>query len=164
MEKGRVVLVCLIFLSFCLSCRMVETLSGGESAGTVDRLWTDVPAFDGATKADMAIPLAARMALRTMMQGKLNFIAFTTNRNAQEVQDFYSNERMHAAGWKPSETGCVGDTEDKASQGLVCFFDREESGKKEGLAIIVAQDEKSNQTDIFYARIDLTEEAKTPSS
>lgn len=164
MEKKRAVLICLLFLSFCLSCRMVETLTGNESAGTVDNLWTDVPAFDGAAKADLAIPLGTRLLIRTMMQGKVNFIAFTTNRSAQEVQDFYNNDRMHTAGWKVSETGCIGDSENNASQGVVCFFNRKDGSKEEGLAIIVAQDEKTNQTDIFYARFDVTEQAKTPAS
>src|SRR5712692_5909524 len=92
------------------SCRMVETLTGNPSAGTVSSLWPDVPPFEGATKADLEIPLAARLIIRTVMNGKINFIAFSTSKSAQEVQDFYSNERMKAAGWTPNEKGCIGDT------------------------------------------------------
>lgn len=162
MKARESILICLTVLMLGLSCRMIDTLSGGKSAGTVNTLWSDVPAFEGATKADLSIPLWARLAIRAAMQGKVSFIAFTTNSNAQEVQDFYNKENMKAAGWTAGEQGCVGDSEDKESQGAVCFFSRKDGGKEEGLAIILAQDEKSKQTDIFYARIDLTPEKPTP--
>ena len=156
------VLLCLLILTVGLSCRMVDTLTGGGKAGTVNDLWPDVPPLEGATKADLAVPLGARLMIRAAMQGKVSFIAFTTDKSAQVVQDFYSKERMKSAGWASGEKGCVGDTEEKESQGAICFFTREGGGKKEGLAVVLAQDEKTKQTDIFYARIDLTE-AATPS-
>src|SRR5436190_16434323 len=87
------------------ACRMVETLTGNPTAGTVSSLWPDVPPFAGATKADLEIPLGARLAIRAAMQGKINFIAFNTTKSAQEVQDFYSKQRMQAAGWTPKEKG-----------------------------------------------------------
>lgn len=141
---------------------MIDTLTGNGKAGTVDSLWPDVPPFEGATKADLAIPLGARLMIRAAMQGKVNFIAFTTNKSAQAVQDFYTKERMKSEGWTANDKGCVSDTEDKESQGAVCFFNRKDGGKEEGLAIVLAQDEKSKQTDIFYVRADLTESAATP--
>nr|MBA3443028.1 hypothetical protein [Pyrinomonadaceae bacterium] len=141
----------------------VETLTGNESAGTVNSLWPDVPPFEGATKADLAIPLGARLMIRAAMQGKVNFIAFTTAKSAQEVQNFYTKERMKSAGWRASEKGCIGDTEDQQSQGAVCFFSRKDGSKEEGLAIVLAQDEKTKQTDIYYARVDVTESVATPS-
>jgi hypothetical protein len=142
---------------------MVESLTGGKNAGTVSSLWPDVPPFEGAKKADMQIPLGARLALRAMMQGKINFIAFTTDKSAQDVQNFYTNDRMKAAGWTPSEKGCVGDTEGEKSQGAVCFYQRKDKSTQEGLAIILAQDEKTKETDIFYARIDMTQPTPSPS-
>jgi hypothetical protein len=153
-----------VFLLLCVvvSCRMVETLSGGEKAGTVSSLWSDVPPFQGASKTDLQIPLGARLILRAAMQGKISFIAFTTSKPAQEVKDFYTADRMKAAGWTPNDKGCVGDTEDKKNQGAVCFFERKDSGKDEGLAIIVAENEKTKQTDIFYARIDMTQPSPSP--
>ena len=163
MRITNAILVCLLIATVCGSCRMVETLTGNSKAGTVDALWSDVPPIAGATKTDLALPLGARMMIRTAMQGKVSFIAFTTEKSAQEVQDFYTKERMKSAGWVASEQGCVGDTEDQKSQGAVCIFNRQDGEKKEGLAIVLAQDEKSKQTDIFYARINLTESAASPS-
>ncbi|MDX6710551.1 MAG: hypothetical protein QOH96_1567 [Blastocatellia bacterium] len=144
-------------LILCASCRMVDTLTGGEKAGTVDSLWSDVPPIQGASRSDMALPLGARLAIRAAMQGKVSFIAFTTSRSPQEVQSFYSNDRMKSAGWNPNEKGCVTDTESKVNQGAICVYDRKDGDKKEGLFIVLAQDLKKKETDIFYARIDLTE-------
>ncbi len=163
MRLRKLIPGCLLIVTVCCSCRMVDTLTGGGKAGTVSALWPDVPPIAGATRADLAIPLGARMMIRAMMQGKVSFIAFTTGKSPQEVQDFYTKERMKSAGWEASERGCIGDTEDKNSQGAVCLFNRQDGKKKEGLAIVLAQDEKSKETDIFYARIDLTESEASPS-
>jgi hypothetical protein len=163
MRITNTILVCLLLAMLGGSCRMVDTLTGNSKAGTVDALWPDVPPIAGATKTDLALPLGARMMIRAAMRGKVSFIAFTTEKSAQEVQDFYTKERMKSAGWVANDRGCVSDTEDQTSQGAVCLFDRQDGKKKEGLAIILAQDEKSKQTDIFYARIDLTEPEASPS-
>ena len=149
-------LVILLLLSVGLSCKLSERLMGDKNAGTVSSLWPDVPPFTGATKTDVEIPLGARLLVRTMSQGKLNFISFRTDKPAQEVKDFYSKDRMKASGWNADERGCTGDTEDTKNHGAVCLFQRKDGGKQEGLAIIVAQDEKLPETNIFYARIDMT--------
>jgi len=161
-QKSTAILALLLFFGVVVSCRMVESLTGGEKAGTVNSLWPDVPPFAGATKADLAIPLGVRLMLRAAMQGKINFIAFTTPRSAQDVKDFYSVDLMKSAGWAPNQKGCLGDTEDQKNEGAVCLFERQDGSKKEGLAIIVAEDKKTKETDIFYARIDLTEPSPSP--
>ena len=150
--------ICLI-LALCMSCRMIDTLTGNEKAGTVESLWSDVPPIPGAKKSDVALPLGARLAIRAVMQGKVNFIAFTTSESAEEVKSFYSNDRMKSAGWTPNDKGCVGDNDkDKDNQGAICVYDRKDGDKKEGLFIILAQDSKTKETDIFYARVDLSED------
>jgi hypothetical protein len=163
MKTPTSILALILILGVALSCRFAETLTGDPKAGTVSTLWPDVPPLAGATKADLEIPLGARLAIRAMMQGKINFIAFTTDQSAQDVQAFYSNERMKAAGWTPSEKGCIGDTEDQKSQGAVCLFKRKDGNKEEGLAIVLGQDEKTKKTEIFYVRIDMTQPSPSPS-
>lgn len=160
--KSGTIFALLLLLSVVVSCRMVESLSGGEKGGTVSTLWPDVPPFEGATKADLQIPLGPRLLLRAAMRGKINFIAFTTSKTAQDVKDFYTADRMKATGWTPHEQGCIGDTEDQKDQGAVCLFRRKDGDKQEALAIIVAESEKTKQTDIFYARIDMTEPTPSP--
>jgi hypothetical protein len=150
------ILALALIVSVALSCKLGERLAGDKNAGTVSALWADVPPFEGATKADLEIPLGARLFIRGMMQGKVNFISFKTSKTAQEVKDFYTKERMKEAGWSADERGCVGDTDDSKNHGAVCLFQRKDSGKNEGLAIIVAQDEKLPETNIFYARVDMT--------
>src|SRR5882762_6573848 len=162
MKASTSIVALILVLAVGISCRLAESLTGNPRAGTVSSLWPDVPPLNGATKADLEIPLGARLAIRAMMQGKINFIAFTTGQSAQDVQDFYSNDRMKAAGWTPSDKGCVGDTEDKDSHGAVCLFKRKDGKQEEGLAIVLAQDEKTKQTEIFYVRIDLPEPTPSP--
>ena len=161
-EKWTAVLALMLVLAVVVSCRMVESLTGGEKAGTVSSLWSDVPPFDGAKKADIAIPLGARLALRAMTQGKMNFIAFTSDKSAEEIKEFYSNERMKAAGWTPNEKGCIGDSEDQKNTGAICLYNRKSGSQQEVLAIIVAEDEKTKQSNIFYARMDVTQPSPSP--
>ena len=150
------ILALALILGVALSCKLGERLAGDKNAGTVSTLWADVPPIEGATKSDLEIPLGARLFIRGMMQGKVNFISYKTSKPAQEVRDFYTKERMKAAGWASDDRGCVGDTEDSQNHGAICLFQRKDAGKNEGLAIVVAQDEKLPETNIFYARIDMT--------
>jgi hypothetical protein len=157
MRASAFLLALALILGVAISCKLSERLAGDKNAGTVSELWPDVPPFQGATKADLEIPLGVRLLLRGMSQGKVNFISFRTDKSAQEVKDFYSVVRMKAAGWAANDKGCTGDTEDSKNHGAICLFSRKDGGKEEGLAIVVAQDEKLPETNIFYARIDTTQ-------
>jgi len=156
MKASASLLALILIFGVAISCKLSEKLAGDKNAGTVSELWTDVPPFQGATKADVEIPLGLRLLLRGMTQGKMNFISFRTDKSAQEVKDFYSNDRMKAAGWIANDKGCTGDTEDSKNHGALCLFSKKNNGKEEALAIIVAQDEKLPDTNIFYARVDTT--------
>ena len=156
MRTSASLLALVLVLGVAISCKLAERLGGDKNAGTVSELWPDVPPFQGATKAEVEIPLGVRLLIRGMSQGKVNFISFRTDKSAQEVKDFYSNDRMKAAGWAANDKGCTGDMEDKKNHGALCLFSRKDGGKEEGLAIVVAQDEKLPETNIFYARIDTT--------
>ena len=157
MRAPASLLALVLILGVAISCKLSERLAGDKNAGTVNELWADVPPFQGATKADIEIPLGMRLLIRGMTQGKVNFISFRTDKSAQEVKDFYSNDRMKTAGWLAKDEGCTGDTEDTKNHGAVCLYSRRDGGKEEALAIIVAQDEKLPETNIFYARIDATQ-------
>jgi hypothetical protein len=156
MKTSASLLALFLVLGVAISCKLAERLGGDKNAGTVSELWPDVPPFQGATKTDIEIPLGMRLLIRGMTQGKVNFISFRTDKTAQEVKDFYSNDRMKVAGWAANDKGCTGDMEDKKNHGALCLFSRKDGGKEEGLAIVVAQDEKLPETNIFYARIDTT--------
>jgi len=157
MKTSASLLALVLVLGVAISCKLAERLGGDKNAGTVSELWPDVPPFQGATKAEVEIPLGVRLLIRGMSQGKVNFISFRTDKPAQEVKDFYSNDRMKAAGWTANDKGCTGDMEDKKNHGAMCMFSRRDAGKEEALAIIIAQDEKLPDTNIVYARIDTTQ-------
>lgn len=146
-------------LLFTSACGMVGSLLGGSSGGTVDELWSDVPPVPGATQADLEMPLAARLAIQAMLQGRMNFIAYTTDQTPNEVEALYTVETMQAQGWNVENTpGCV--TDQSEGLGAICFFGKEDGAQEEGLAIVIAIDDDTNETNVFYARIDLTEEAE----
>lgn len=157
MRAPAALLALALIFGVAISCKLSERLAGDKNAGTVSQLWPDVPPLEGATKADLEIPLGVRLMIRTVAQGKVNFISFRTSKTAPEVKDFYSKDRMKAAGWLANDKGCMGDTEDTKNHGAMCLFSRKDQGKEEALAIIVAQDEKLPETNIFYARIDATQ-------
>ena len=46
-----------LVLGVGISCKLAERLGGDKNTGTVSTLWSDVPPFEGATKADLEIPL-----------------------------------------------------------------------------------------------------------
>ena len=157
MRTSASLLALVLVFGVAISCKLSERLGGDKNAGTVSELRPDVPPLQGATKAEVEIPLGVRLLIRGMSQGKVNFISYRTNKSAQEVKDFYSNDRMKAAGWSANDKGCTGDMEDKNNHGAMCMFSRRDAGKEEALAIIVAQDEKLPETNIVYARIDTTQ-------
>ena len=156
MKASASLLTLALIFGVAISCRLSERLAGDKNAGTVNELWPDVPPFQGATKVDLELPLATRLLIRTMAQGKVNFISFRTDKSPPEVKDFYSRDRMKAAGWTAKDEGCFSDTEDRKHYGALCLFSHQDGGKEEILAIVVAQDEKLPETNIFYARIDAT--------
>jgi hypothetical protein len=150
-------------LLFTSACGVVNTLLGANtSAGTVSELWPDVPRLDGLEKANLEMPLAARLAIQAVTQGRINFIAFTTTRPPQEVQDFYTQERMQQSGWNTTDaTGCLGADGAEASVGAICMFRKEVEGRNEVLAIIVAREEGSAETQVFFARVDASQQQES---
>lgn len=162
MKRGFVLFLATIML-FTLGCGMLNSWLGlSSSAGTVGELWPDVPPLEGATKADLEIPLVFQLMIRTLAKSGVNYIAFTTPQTPDEVKGFYTAEVMQANGWKTvqmdggdaSQQGCVADQADAASNGAFCLFSKGEGDNQTLLAIIIAQDEQSKQTSIFYARIE----------
>lgn len=142
---------------FTLACGMVNTLLSGRSSGTVAELWADVPRMEGMTKAELDFPLAARLALQAVSQGKMDFVAYATDATPQAVLDYYTVERMSGAGWNAQDgTGCFGDAQ-SAATGAICVFSKSADGQEEVLGIVAANDESIGKTALFFARIDATQ-------
>jgi len=153
------ILALVLLFAVVVSCRMAERLTGSDAVA-VNNLWPDVPPLAGARRIDLKLPFAAKVALGTMVKGKLSFIAFTTDKSIQEVKDYYSKDRMATVGWTPQDQGCVGDTEETKGHGTVCLYKRKNQAQEEGLAIVMSHVEESKDTNLVYARFDMTEASK----
>jgi hypothetical protein len=149
-----VVLSCML-LVVATACSLTSLIPGGGSSGTVSELWQDVPPLDGATRESIEIPLPVKLALQAMLQGKLEFIVFTTTKTPQEVREFYTNERMRAEGWDVDNSpGCeVGQTESKSGMENMCLFQKKQGAQTVGLVVLMVPDEKTKKTQLFYARV-----------
>ena len=140
-------------------------LNNTSGAGNVTTLWPDVPPLEGATKANLEMPLAFRLMIQAAFKGGLDYIAYTTTQTPAAVESFYSVERMQTDGWQAvdlegkqaSQQNCVSDQSGASSTGAVCLFGKKENGNDIILAIVVAEDEQTKQADVFYARINASE-------
>jgi hypothetical protein len=141
-------------LLFTTGCGLIGNLIGGGGTAA-SALWADVPPMDGATpNKDLQLPPVARLAVQAVAQGNLEFVAYVTPKTLQEVADFYTAERMAAAGWTSQTGGCqaTNDTSGTGGGGL-CLFTKAEAGRETSLFIVTAKDNQSPQTQIFYVRV-----------
>ncbi|MCL4393943.1 MAG: hypothetical protein M1482_03895 [Chloroflexi bacterium] len=158
MKRKYLAVLSVVVLAGALGCGLIDSVvgnvTGANKAGTVTDLWPDVPRMDGLNKSDIQLPLAGQLAVKAMSQGSFDFIAFTTSQTSQDVVNYYTEDRMKSAGWA-SDTGTggcqVGDS--SSSSGGVCIFERSDGGKTTGLMIVIAQDDSTKQTQLFFIRI-----------
>ena len=63
---------------------------------------------------------------------------------------------MAGQGWNvKDQPGCAGgDAASAAVAGAFCLFGRDDGGKQAVLVIVAAQDDKSKETQVWYARFD----------
>lgn len=157
MRLSASILALALLLAVALSCNLAERLAGDDQSVMVAELWSDVPAFPGATKTDVKLPLPMRIIFSRMMKGKVSFITFRTDKSQQEVKDFYSGNSMTDAGWARVDDSCFRDTKEVKTGGAMCSFTKR--GPKEEVVAIMAQPESSGTT-IFYMRIDVTQQQR----
>ena len=146
-------------LIFGQSCNVYDALVKGAKVEAAEKLWSDVPAVDGATKVDAELPALARIAIGALLAQNVSYVAYTTKRPAEDVVSVYSEDRMLAAGWRKAEK-CITETnKTNHSQGAVCVYVRTGGAETEnGLAIFVADDPEQKETFIFYIRFDVVDE------
>ena len=169
---------------FSLACSLTNTIANGVAnkvgnavtgsgdAGTVSKLWSDVPQMDGLKQENLDLPLAAKIALQAVMsagsggKGSMNFIAFTTTKSPADVIGYYTNDLMAGKGWNQSdEPGCAGSgavggsggSSTDASSGGICMFGKDLGNNKQDLlAIFIAPDTTTNVTQVFFIRVEAT--------
>jgi len=167
--KAALSLITVVLLA-SLACGPLGSLPGASSAGTASSLWPDVPAFPGADKVDLEMPLVMRLAVEAASKavmseagdagGNFEFIAYTTNDAPEDVQAFYSNERMAAEGWSEDEApGCsTFATGEEEVGGGMCVFGKKGAEQDSALFIVIGTEE-GGETSVFYVRIDANPEA-----
>jgi hypothetical protein len=125
--------------------------------------------MDGLSKSNLDLPLEAKVMMQgyfsaaSQGQGNLDFIAFTTDQAPSDVVDYYTVDRMSQAGWNANDQiGCsVYDAMVTATPGsnggALCIFAKDEGNNKGALlAIFAAPDNKTTQTDVFFARVEVS--------
>lgn len=164
MKRGLVLFVLLAVALAAAGCGAVSNLAGGKS-GTVANLWPDVPAFEGATKSDISLPLPIRLAIQGIVKAsansnntqldKFDFVGYTTTKTPEDVTAFYTNEMMATKGWNETDQpGCTGAAGTGGIAGGICVFGQKNGDKGSALFIITGTDEKAQKTQIYYVRFD----------
>lgn len=136
---------------------------GGDSSKSI---WPDVPVPPDAQGSDIRLPLPIRLLIQTAVRAsargenvdvdKFDFVGYTTTQTPQQVADFYSEERMSAAGWTAADgmncTAAVG--EQGGGGGGFCMFAKEGGDQQSVLFIATASDDGKDETNIFFVRFD----------
>jgi hypothetical protein len=152
-------------------CGIAQSLMGNQG-GTVSNLWSDVPPLSNATKANLSIPPLVNLVITGFIQAanadsssntrldKFDFIAFQTADTPQQVGDFYTKEKMAAAGWtSEDQPGCqVGEGQGVA--GGFCVFGKKSGATDTILLILPVREDNANQTQVFFIRFEGTQKTQ----
>jgi hypothetical protein len=171
-KRWVVAVVGVVVLVATLACGPLGNLGNvvtGSKAGTAASLWSDVPPYPGAEKVDLEMPLFIRLAVEAASKavmrqagdatGNLEFIAYTTADTAEQIQAFYTNERMVGEGWADrQDLGCGMTSTGTQDVGAMCAFYKQGASKDSALFIVIAPGD-NQQTSVFYIRIDANPEA-----
>ena len=166
---GLLVLLMLATLACgILNSAVNKAVGGDNNLQVASSLWSDVPKMDGLQPSQMDMPLPIKLLMNTILgnlgrlnpqgqdqtTGAIDWIVFTTDKTPDDVQAFYTNERMTASGWDDAgqDTTCVSGSESGFAQvGVFCVFAKQ--AENIDLAIIAAADEQTKQTDVFFLRL-----------
>jgi hypothetical protein len=172
-SKNRLVIVlgAAALVSLACTCPFLGSLSqiaggaaqlaGNAGMTNASQLWPDVPRMDGMDSSSVDMPVYIKLyiqtALKAMSQGEGNvdWIAFSTKKTPDDVQAFYTSERMAAAGWDPTEAQpCYNGSEQGVDQvGALCGFAKQSGSDQELLAILATSDTTTNTTTVFFLRL-----------
>lgn len=165
MQNKKILALWALIVVLTLSCAITSGIGGlinGNNSTTVSELWSDVPPMEGMTKADLDLPLAAKLAIQGFIktsskgQGSLDFISFNSSQSVTDISNFYTVNRMEKSGWNlKDQTGCAGD-QSGSTGGAICFFGKENTDNTGSFLVIFAgEDSKSKQTQVFFIRVDV---------
>lgn len=112
--------------------------------------------------------MAVRLLLRSILQpaaessgvslDNFEFMIYeSSTKKPQDIANFYTKERMAAAGWTGEETlGCItAPAETGAQGGVYCLFSRKDGQQSTLLAILTSEPE-AGKTELFLLRFKST--------
>jgi hypothetical protein len=166
-----------LLLALVLGCRTISTLTGSDTnLKKVGDLWSDVPRMDGLVSSEADMPMFIKILMRTALNNlyRLNsnnedktpatgdWAVFTTIKTADDVKNFYTNERMTTFGnWDANKNSTCLDGKEQGFSGAMCVFGKTVNNKFIGLMIFATPDEKKKDTNIFFVRVEREEKAGT---
>jgi hypothetical protein len=157
MKHRSILILALIVMMVALAA-----CGGGNSSKSI---WPDVPIPPDAKGSDMRLPLPMRLLIQAAVRAsgkendvdvnKFDFVGYTTTQTPQQVAEFYSEERMSAAGWSAAEgLGCTAAMGDGGGGGGFCMFTKQGDSQQSVLFIALASDDSSKNTNIYFIRFD----------
>lgn len=151
-------------LVLILALGALAACGGGNDSSK--SIWPDVPVPPDAESSDIRLPLPMRLLIQTAVRAsnrgsdvnvdEFDFVGYTTAQSPQQVAEFYSTERMSAAGWNADE-GMNCQTAMSDSGGLgggFCMFAKDSGGQQSVLLIATGRDDNDRNTNIFFVRFD----------
>jgi hypothetical protein len=174
-------LIGLFAIMALLGCGLTDTLIantvGGAKGNTVSSLWNDVPPLQGSQKLALDLPITMQVAIQGLIKAsasnsnvqldQFDWIAYSTSMTPQQVAAYYSNERMATAGWNLKDMpGCTAGSGDANVAGGFCVFGKglaNTGNKGSMLFIVLGQDDKTKQTQVYYVRLEGLVGRATPS-
>ena len=156
-HRKSLILVLALMIAVLVAC-------GGGGKDSVKSIWPDVPIPEEAKGTAIKLPLPLRLLIQTAMRAsdqgsgvnadEFDFVGYTTPQTPEQVAEFYSEDRMSAAGWEVAEgLSCTATTDsDSGFGGGFCAFGKHDGDELNVVFIAIAKNDDSNDTNIYFVR------------
>ncbi len=182
MRRIGVLSVVILALPAMLACGLINTVTntvtGGSNYRQAASMWSDVPQMDGLTPNQVAdLPAGVKLIMRVVLgnlgrlnsagqdqsTGNIDWLAFNSTGTPTDVMNYYTADRMTAAGWDQADSAGCENSGSGSDQGSVfCVFGKQANGLQTYVAIIATQDATTKQTSVFFLRLEGAAATPTP--